>query len=757
VNSAHHSPEQEREARFTDLDGWKILELFVIVLAARLLPLDVLGFTFLVHAASKGIFHGVLLFSVSLRRRLPEALRRSSNGAAALSGVDILLVGGLLGVAAAAHYGLASRVVSIVASAARSLSRVVVRRSLEVRSFPTPGELGAVALMAVLAGAALFASAPSVMVWVTGRGDGGAALRALSPVVGIEAFACAFRPWLRAKRKHRSLALAALFSELVAGAALLGLIPWAGLEGAALGQVLRSLLEFVAIGVVVTSALRGVNAPPIWLLAKLPGAATGLVKRLPAEARRMADRLAANPAVAGVHLGGSANAPERFQLGLSDFDFNVAARSTPPELALAVRHADRVRRDGSRFGLVSAHVAEQRVLGWAWRLGNPVLLAAEPRALVGPALTDPIDAEHSRAWALTHAIFMLVRIQGSVFEEGRRDGSARAAHLAKQFKYLLRRIADDPRTPLDELARAGFELPGEVSSTRPGRLFLPPEATGKLLAAAHHLVAGACARACADWPSIEDPPATSPRWIVESAERSRARVDRLCRALGPDSVELTPTGPTKGDPLLVVEANGWTPERWLEWIRLTSSDGPLAAPHRAYTWPLVVPRSLLEAAAYVEHAPLFHIARRAARLELHGRSVRALSPPVEFMRGAALRETVHALLRLPNDLAKVDPASRPLGPSSADPMNRDDHWSFRVRAYVASRLPALSLLLDHDQACFDPAETQRAYSRRYDDALAKLLTQELAEVSGEDVVSALYSWYVGRIERLGTLLEQRSR
>ncbi|MGH7634810.1 MAG: hypothetical protein ACRENC_13830, partial [Gemmatimonadaceae bacterium] len=254
------------------------------------------------------------------------------------------------------------------------------------------------------------------------------------------------------------------------------------------------------------------------------------------------------------------------------------------------------------------------------------------------------------------------------------------------------------------------------------------------------------------WARAERTAPHEPAWLRPIAERVHARAERLFIRFRPTAIHLTPTGPTDDDPLLALVADGWSRETWAEWVEMEFHESRLALPFRSYRWPLVVSPAVLAADTFIEHAGLFHASRAGGRLDPFGRTAPPLTPPADVLQRAALRETLHALVRIPREAATASATTPWRAADVAEGPLRGGASRFRIQALLSGRLAALSLLLDHGATPPDRAGVTLAYVSRYDDSLAALMTENPAETSGARIATVLDDWARARILRLGTLV-----
>jgi hypothetical protein len=277
---------------------------------------------------------------------------------------------------------------------------------------------------------------------------------------------------------------------------------------------------------------------------------------------------------------------------------------------------------------------------------------------------------------------------------------------------------------------------------------------GRIAQVGHRALAFAYRQARTQWSSASghDGGARTPEPWLESVRPVVSRWLERQRQLPHRAITLSPTGPTEGDPLLCVVVDDWSPEQWLDWLGDRSAEAPLALPFRAHKRPLVLAPDVLRSDVYIEHAALFHAARAAGSLDLSGTAPEGCAPPADVLQRAAVRETLHALVRIPLDAARAR-TERGLSLNDAtEPRSVADAFRFRVRAYVAARLPALSLLLDHGTLLGTRRAVVEAYLRSYDDELAALLDAPATSLQGGRIAGVLEAWAQARMGKLRELM-----
>jgi len=661
--------------------------------------------------------------------------------------IDTVVVGAYLGLTATAHLGIASRVIggglSVVSSMLLVATPTLAR---EHRRFITETEAAVVLCLSVGLGVAMYLTAPFIVFAITGKWQSGsiAVVRTLAPVIALTTIGRSLEAWLLAKNRERAIAVLTVVTGVLSAIALWVLVPMAGTTGAAAARDLRALFEAVGAGLYAYVVIAGIRAPLAWLIAKVPFTGPVRQRAVESHARALARRFADIPGVVRVDLSGSAVPGGRraFRYGTSDLDFTVATRLTGLELSRAVRECEALGSKRSPFGRSNLVVLDADVLSWARRLGHPVLNAPHV-ALAGDGADPRIDPDGAREWGLTQALSKLILLERVALEESRHDGGARTGPLIKQFHYLLEHLGERERH-LAELAREGFVIPPELDRTvTHRRLWMPPEEVANLLRAADRLLRGALEAATTEWRPEEPIDAPSRPWsgAIESiARRHAGELARLrCR-----SVEITATEPSGTDAMLLAAADPWSDSEWLGWLRAAARLGPLSLPFRGSAWPVVVPVEAVAADATLEHGVLLRAARRASRIVLHGEPPRALAPPAAFVRRAATRETLVALIRLPVDIARVRRAERTPWLVTGPLARVEDHWRFRSRSYAEGRLAALSLLIDDGETPGDPDSVRVAYRAHHDDALARLEPH----ATGDALALALDGWMENRISEL---------
>lgn len=689
-----------------------------------------------------------------VREGLPFWLTSAVNST--LFRLDTIVVGSYLGLVETAQLGIAGRVIggglSIVGSWLNVSFPALARTR---RRFFSPAQIGSVAVVALSLALTAFSLAPLIVRLITGEHDPAAVavLRALTPVIALATAARALNTWLRAQNKERAIAALNSAAAVISAGALFYLVPRYGLLGAASARVLRDAATVVVLVALAYLTSRRVSTPGAWLVSRLPAASTILRKRLPKAVERIARRLAAVGGVSHVEVIGSSNEPHRFRLGSSDLDFLVGTSGSTSEAAEATRRCVRAKPRAPFLGPVTLQVAQVNVLRWARHLGFPVFATRYGRTVLGESINPSQDPLCRADWKLTYAITLLLRMQRHAVEDSRQDGAARSDRIAKDFRYLLHQLPEAETAPRKLLEGCPSTIPDDLAQPETPDRWLEPEEVARVLRAAHYLVSKRCAVLSPRWKEpASQRPAQSPDWLQPLVSRVAPRVDGLARALDATAVQLTPTGPTAGDPMLLLVADDPTGEQWLSWLRAVTREGPLRLPFRAYRWPCVLPSAALSTDALLEHAMLFHLARAHGGQDLVGSSPAGRVPPPAYVKRAALRETIVALLRIPSDAAKLGRERLWRPHDLAEPHHSAEQWRFRVQALMAGRLAALSLLLDQGDAPADPDALRKLYLESYDDSLGAWMAERPNESSGARAASVLCDWADRRIARLDLLI-----
>ncbi|MFW6023584.1 MAG: lipopolysaccharide biosynthesis protein, partial [Myxococcota bacterium] len=679
-----------------------------------------------------------------LREGLPFWFSRSLN--MGIGRLDTVLVTAWFGFTGAAHVGIAHKVVGAGLGLVGAMTHVAFPAlARERRRFVTSAQAATVTTSAVLLGGGVFLLAPLLVRIVMGTVEPTvvALVRILAPAISLAAITRPLHTWLEAKGKERSVALISVLNATVALSALLVLLPTVGILGAAWAALTRNAAELLLTGLLILVALRRVRSPWVWLLARIPALDRRFRRGAAETAARMGRQLGQLAGVAHVSVVGSANEPDRFVPGQSDVDFLVGATSTEAVDGVQRQTRTLLRRQRTP-GKGEAQVLEDELIGWLRLLGDPIRAPIFARTAAGhPPHPEPL-ARHFVAWGLQHAAMNHVRMQQTALQHSRADGAVRAGAFLKLFRYGWLEAARAPN------ASASLE-PFEARGMRPLALaherslsdgWLAPDEVGMLLATSQRRLHDAFEHVGRHWapPSDATPAGQPPTWLRETAHTIAPRIDWLQARIGPVPMELTPTGPTRADPMWIVAPDGWGHpdgiECWVAWLDALAGGPGLHRPFRAYRWPVIMPPGVLRADACAEHPPLFHAARRQGAITLHEGVPLAKGPPAEELRAGALRSTVHAVFRIPQEithLARAPLADRP-----------------RARDMLDARLAALTLWLDHGNAPSDPDSVAEAYAARHDDPLAQFMLLPPSERSETAACAALAHWRAERMERLRT-------
>ena len=664
--------------------------------------------------------------------------------------IDLVIVTVWLGFDAAGVFGIAGRVLGagllLVTSLASAAMPPLVR---DRRRFITRRETVTVLALSFLVGAGVLAGAPLIARIVTGAEDRELVnmVRLLAPCIALLSIEQPLETWLQAKYKERSLIGVSVLSLTSSAVALYLFVPLLGGLGAACAKLVTAAVEVIGVGVAVLVALRELRSPFVWILGRVPALSRRILANLTDRVDAIGRKLSDVPRVVACEVAGSSLHPDRFELGVSDIDYLVVTEegAVGDAMGRCLPIARRYRYPGR----VALEVADRRTLRWARQLGHPIHTHQPRRLIAGEHVHAPTEPESAREWGLSHAVFRLARLEWLALERSRGDGAVAAKLLQKGLDGVLRDLCPLGPPSLDRLADYGLEEPAflrEAVRRLKSSAMVPAMDATRVVAAAFDLVEQAYARETRTWQPGADSARPAPLWVERLALLLEPRIGALVGRVEPVTVHLTPTGPTRDDPMLIIGLGGEMEER-VERLHKAAAvlvaQGPLPPPFRAYQWPVILPASVLSGDALVEHAPFFHVARADGGHTLYGTAPLGRMPPHGFIERAALRSTVHAMLRLP-ELVRAVESHR--------------HTIDRVGGLLFARLPALSLAVDHGEIIVDPEHAVRRYVERYDDDLARLFGSDFSPERGVDlarrdrIAAALHAWLAGRTERLSTLL-----
>lgn len=567
--------------------------------------------------------------------------------------LDMLILGATGGLTDTAELGVATKVVGATLTFVGALTFAAFPRLARERGrHVSRTQVLAVGGVALGLGAVVVLGAPLISWALVGevRPQLTTTLRMMSPVIVVSAVARPLQVWLQAKDKELSLVALAFLVGATSAVGFALLVPRYGAEGAAWARVLRSVVELGGAGFLVLVASRAPRSPLAWLLARVVGP-DRLRRRMARELDATVRELASAPGVIAVEVQGSARNEAGFEPGASDVDLLVVtdAPDVParvPPSRLFPRHLTRV---------------DAPLLRRARELGHPLLDPRLSDVRAGERIAPEANAEHTRAARRSNAIGLLLRLQRELLDEGRLDGGARARPIAKTVAVLWRTLERD-----------------DAPAVRT-RGWLDGPQTSAILVRALEAVAAELADATDGWDEAHEAERSLPTWLDPAPLNKRV----LASAPHVDGLELTPTGPTRDDPMLIGVLRAPDAERVEAWLRTQAAAGPLRAPFRSHRWPVLLPWEVVRADAYMEHAPLLHRARAACGNTLTGEVPAGLVPPATFTKAAALRSIVHALVRRGDDR-----------PSSGA----------RLRALADARLPALAQELAGEASPADPDE-----------------------------------------------------
>lgn len=165
--------------------------------------------------------------------------------------LDTLLVAEFAGLAATAHFGVATRVLGVALGLVGTLTFAAYPRlSREQRRFITRAEATTVLVVSLVLGVALFIGAPLVVRIVEGAATPStvATLRTMVPVVVLSALSLPLSTWLQAKQEERAVFVVTAASGIATVVILLVLVPFFGVSGAAIARIVRAAVQLAAVG-----------------------------------------------------------------------------------------------------------------------------------------------------------------------------------------------------------------------------------------------------------------------------------------------------------------------------------------------------------------------------------------------------------------------------------------------------------------------------------------------------------------------------
>jgi hypothetical protein len=649
---------------------------------------------------------------------------------------DLLLLTALGQTTAAVLCVLGRRLIELLAAALALAPRGRARLAAPVRTLVRASFGGLAAVVVVTAAPVLGRR------WFGPQGDLFVeVVTALALALAVHAAAAPAWRYLLARDKRLTLALLRLGAALaIIGGVTVALIAGVTAMHAAL---VGSLCGWAALafGGRLAAALveRAPRSPLAYVVATTGYGRRWWNKRFDTIVSDEVDALARHPAVRAIEIVGSARHADTMVVGASDVDLLV----TVDHVEGGHDHPIIDRRADRGGALVDVHrtVVSAPVLRALRRTGHSVFLPRWSDIAHGlRAPTRPVPI-HKREGDLTHAIAFVLRLQRVAIEDCREDGAVRSERVAKRFRLLLDKLGPSPEAVLRRWRGRGLGVPSDLLGTPPARRWLDREDVACLLTIALAELDEALRPVSADWPLVAAPP-VAPAWTTQLARSVRPRLAPLLGGAGPRfAVELTPTGPTTTDPMLLAT---WSPGRGptLEEVQhlldVERRADPLPAAFRHYPHVCLLPPAALASDVFFEHAPLVAASRRAHRLPLSN-LLPVRQAPSDMVRRAAARATTHALWVLSELLPRL---------ARGAPVPR-------VPTLLQARLPALRLWLDEGDAPAAPREVIAAYRARYDDALAPLLDAPAPAPSA--LAEALDAWAYERLHTLHQHLDDEER
>ncbi len=646
--------------------------------------------------------------------------------------LDLLLLGALGQTTAAVLCLLARRLIELVAA---SLTLAPPHQA----RLPSPGRTLVRATFGGLAALSVVALAPLLgRRWFGPQGELFVEMVAtLSLALTLHAAAAPAWRYLLARHKHLTLALVRLSGALgVVGGALLGLLAGASLLTTVLVGQLGGWAALAFGGRIAAAIIeRAPRSPLAYVVAALPPGRRWWDARFAAVIDEELGALAQHPAVRSVEVVGSARRADTMLVGASDVDLLVAvdpSRSSDP------RPIAPTSETGGAMVQVKRTAVSAPLLRALRRTGHSVFLPRWSTVVHGlRAPTRPV-AIHQREGDLTHALSLLLRLQREAVHACREDGAVRSERMAKRFRLLLDKLSPRPDAVLRRWRGRGLGVPADLLSTPPARLWLDREDVACMITIALAELEEALRPVGADWPLVAAAP-VAPAWTTHLARAVRPRLAPLLGGAGPSfTVELTPTGPTATDPMLLATwstGRGPTLEDVQHVLDVERRAAPLPTVFRHYPQVCLLPPAALACDLFFEHAPLVAASRRAHRLPF-GALLPVRQAPTAVARRAAARATAHTLWVL----------------STLLPQLAAGRSSPRLPALLHARLPALRLWLDDGEAPAGPRDVVAAYQARYDDALAPLL--ELPSPPLPAVADALDAWAHERLDAVHAHLDE---